>query len=63
MPPLPPDDAPREDTTGVPDDRQEHAFEVPDSWTQLVLDLMLEGPMTVEEHEARAAAEKPRTLN
>lgn len=63
MPPLPPDDAPPEDTTGVPDNRQEDAFEVPASWTQLVLELMLEGPMAVEEHDARAAAEKPRTLN
>lgn len=44
-------------------DRQEEAFEVPDSWTQLVLELMLEGPMTALEHEARAAAQTPRVLN
>lgn len=45
------------------DDQHDAALEVPDSWTQLVLELMLEGPLPALDHEARAAAQTPRVLN
>jgi hypothetical protein len=49
----------------MPDDPHDAApFEVPESWNEIVLELMLEGPITVEEHDARAgAAPTPSLLN